>query len=128
MPPGEGRSHAWLTRAKGDSDRPFLPEQGQLYLVNTLVYAGSDPAADRPAVVITAVPDEPSHRPIQIVTRTSQEVRGVLHPADESLKCDKDGVFSRLTSVERLLWTPRNVTYLGDLPDLYLAAVVRRFG
>ena len=128
MPPGRRRSHAWLARTKGNSDVPFLPWRGQLYLVNSLAYVGSDPAAERPAVVIADVPDEASHRPIQIVTRTSQHARGVAHPADPSLKCDKDGVFSHLTSVERLLWTPSNVELLGDLPAPYLTAVMRRFG
>ncbi|GAA1290459.1 hypothetical protein Psi02_15330 [Planotetraspora silvatica] len=126
MSRGDGRSHAWLPRKKGEPGEPFLPKIGELYLVSTIIY-GYDPAADRPAVVIT-VPSNPAARsPIQIVTRTSKYVPGVAHPADLSLKCDRDGVFSDLKSVEQQLWRPQNVEYIGTLPDPYLSDVLRRF-
>jgi hypothetical protein len=125
MSRGDGRSHAWLARPKGESCDPFLPQIGELYLVTTIIY-GHDPAADRPAVVLT-VTAQPTHTPIQLVTRTSKRVPGVPHPADTSLKCDRDGVFSDLVSVERQLWTPQNVEYLGVLPEPFLSAVVERF-
>lgn len=128
MSRGDGRSHAWLARGKGESGEPFLPELGELYLVNTIIYSFSpDPAADRPAVVLTVAPASVPHRPIQLVTRTSQRVRGVAHPADTSLKCDRDGVFSDLVSVEPQLWTPKNVEYLGVLPEPFWSNVVGRF-
>ncbi|MEV4323101.1 hypothetical protein AB0J37_12795 [Microbispora rosea] len=128
MSRGDRRSHAWLARKKGDSGEPFLPKTGQLYLVNTIIYSfGHDPAADRPAVVVTVPPDPASRSPIQLVTRTSKRVAGVPHPADLSLKCDRAGVFSDLVSVEQQLWTPENVEYIGDLPDLYLELVLGRF-
>lgn len=127
MSRGDGRSHAWSARKKGDSDEPFVPELGQLYLVSTVIFSfRNDPAADRPAVVVTEA-GGPSHRPYQLVTRTSQQVAGIPHPTDHTLKCDRDGVFSDLVSVERQLWTPRNVVHLGDLPDPYLSAVLGRF-
>lgn len=128
MSRGDGRSHAWLARPKGEPGEPFLPKEGELYLVSTIIYSfGFDPAADRPAVVICVPPDRAARSPIQLVTRTSKPVPGVLHPADMSLKCDRDGVFSDLVSVERQLWTPQNVELLGVLPDPYLSDVLRRF-
>lgn len=127
MSRGDGRSHAWASRKKGVSDEPFVPEMGQMYLVSTVIYSFRyDPAADRPVVVITES-GGPMHRPIQLVTRTSQLSAGVPHPADHALKCDRDGVFSDLVSVEPSLWTPRNVVYLGDLPEPYLSDVLGRF-
>jgi len=134
MSRGDGRSHAWLARKKGESDEPFLPNVGELYLVSTTIYSfGHDPAADRPAVVLVT-PESASHRPIQLVTRTSKPVTrtskpvpGISHPADTSLKLDRDGVFSDLVSVERQLWTPQNVEYLGILPEPFLSAVLGRF-
>ncbi len=128
MSRGGGRSHAWLARKKGESGEPFLPKVGELYLVSTIIYSfGHDPAADRPAVVICVPPERASHSPIQLVTRTSNPVPGVPHPADMSLGCDRDGVFSDLVSIEQQLWTPQNVECLGVLPEPFLSDVLRRF-
>lgn len=117
-----------LPRDKGKIGSPFLPLIGELYLVETTIYTlGNDPAADRPAVVVAVPPGPESKSPIQIVTRTSQIVPGVVHPADGSIGCNRDGVFSGLTSVEQQLWRPGNVVRLGLLPDPYLARVLERF-
>jgi hypothetical protein len=123
-----GRSHAWLSRPKGESGDPFLPTVGELYLVNTTIYSiGYDPAADRPAVVICVPPEPPSRSPIRLVTRTSKSVPGVPHPADVALRLNLDGVFSDLVSVERQMWRPENVEYLGVLPEPFLSKVLERF-
>jgi hypothetical protein len=128
MPRRDGRSHAWLARKKGEPGEPFPPKVGQLYLVNTTIYTfGHDPAADRRAVVISVPLDPASRSPIQFVTRTSQNVPGVRHPADLSLGCDRDGVFSDLASAEQQMWTPQNVELLGVLPEPFLSQVLRRF-
>lgn len=128
MSRGGGRSHAWLARKKGEPGEPFLPTVGELYLVSTIIFSfGHDPAAERPAVVISVPPERVSHSPIQLVTRTSKPVPGVPHPADRSLRLDRDGVFSDLVSVERQLWRPQNVERLGILPEPFLSDVLRRF-
>lgn len=125
---GQGRRHALLPRDKGPLGPPFLPKAGELYLVETTIYTlGGDPAADRPAVVITVPAGLGPKSPIQIVTRTSQNVPGVEHPADISIGCDRDGVFSDLASVEQQLWRPGNVLFLGPLPDPYWSMVLERF-
>ena len=122
------RSHAWLPQSKGEPGDPFLPKVGELYLVDTAIYSfGTDPAADRRAVVVNVPSSQSSRSPIQIATRTSQPVGGVAHPADNSVGCDRDGVFSDLASIEQQLWRPENVQYLGELPEPFLAAVLRRF-
>jgi hypothetical protein len=128
MSRGSGRSHAWLPQKKGEPGPPFLPEVGQLYRVNTIIYTfGHDPAAERPAVVIGVPASGITHSPIQLVTRTSKGVPGVEHPADISLGCDRDGVFSDLVSVEQKLWRPESVICLGVLPEPFLSRVLRRF-
>jgi hypothetical protein len=126
---GKGRrTHALLHTVKGEQGEPFLPEVGQLYIVNTLVYFANDPAPERPAVVIGVPPKGVSHSPVRIVTRTTKlQVAGVPHPADRSCGCDRDGVFSDLASVEQPLWRPENVRLVGVLPAEYLAAVLERF-
>lgn len=122
------RSHAWLPRPKGERGEPFLPEVGELYLINTLVYSvGDDPAADRPVVVLCVPPNPASRSPIQVVTRTSQVAKGIRHPADRKLGLDRDGTFSDLANIELQLWTPKNVLKLGVLPEPYLSLVIRRF-
>jgi hypothetical protein len=128
MSHGRTRSHAWLPQRKGEPGPPFLPEVGQLYRVNTIIYTfGHDPAAERPAVVIGVPMSTIKHTPIQLVTRSSKTVPGVEHPADISLGCDRDGVFSDLVSVEQKLWRPENVVCLGVLPEPFLSRVLRRF-
>lgn len=122
----DGRSHAWLPRVREETGDPFLPEVGELYLVKTIIYSSSDPAADRRAVVVFVPPPSVPHSTIQLFTRTSKDVRGVKHPADLALRCDRDGVFSDLVSVEQRLWTPQNVTRLGILGEPYLAKVLER--
>jgi hypothetical protein len=105
-----------------------LPQIGELYLIDTIIYRlGTDPAADRPAVVITVPPWPGSKSPIQLVTRTSRKVPGVEHPADLGVGCDRDGVFSDLVSVEQQLWRPGNVLRLGVLSEPYLSRVLERF-
>jgi hypothetical protein len=122
------RAHALFPRPKGEAGEPYLPKLGELYLVETRIFSfGTDPAADRPAVVIGLPPGPESKSPIQVVTRTSQSVPGVKHPADLSLRLDKDGVFADLTSIEQQLWRPENVLLLGVLPDPYVSLVLERF-
>jgi hypothetical protein len=131
----DGRPHAWLARRAGESGEPFLPRVGALYRVDTTIFTfGNDPAAKRRAVVIAVPPVTVSRSPIRLVTRTSKlvtraskPVAGIRHPADPSLKCDKDGVFSDLASVEQQLWRPENVEYLGILPEPFLSKVLERF-
>lgn len=129
MPPRRRRSsHALLPRDKGELGEPFLPHIGELYLIQTTIYSiGIDPAADRPAVVLTVPPGRGSKGPIQVVTRTSKDVPGVSHPADLRLQCDRNGVFSDLVSIEQQLWRPGNVLWLGVLPEPYLSRVLERF-
>lgn len=129
MPPRRKRpSHALLPRDKGEIGKPYLPQIGELYLVETIIYSlGTDPAADRPAVVITVPPAAGSKAPIQLVTRTSKNVPGVAHPADLSLGCNRTGTFSDLVSVEQQLWRPGYVVRLGVLLDPFLCRVLERF-
>jgi hypothetical protein len=117
-----------LARLTSERGEPFLPEVGQLYRVNTVIYTfGHDPAPARPAVVLCVPPSQASKSPIRLVTRTSKPARGIKHPADKSLGLDRDGTFSVLVSVEQQLWRPENVELLGVLSDPYLNRVIERF-
>ncbi len=87
---GTTRGHALLAPEFGLPGPPFLPKEGEVYWVRTLLYSSTDPAAARPAVVLL-VPALASAR-IQLVTRTSGSPAGVAHPADSSLGLEVAGV------------------------------------
>jgi hypothetical protein len=107
-------------------DVPFLPIAGEVYRIRTIICQPPDKHDTRPVVVV-ASPFALTGR-ITFVTRTSQtESAGVPHPRNPVLDLSRDGVFSRLRSVEAQLWTPRNVTRLGVLEQSVFAAVIERF-
>lgn len=112
---GATHGHALLAPDFGPPGAPFLPKEGEVYWVRTLLYSSTDPAAARPAVVLQ-VPALASAR-IQLVTRTSGSPAGVAHPADSSLGLEVAGVFSDLVGVERSAWCPHNVLLCGLLGD-----------
>jgi hypothetical protein len=124
-PPDGRRHHALLPPPLDAPGPPFLPVEGEVYRVRPLIYGSTDPASLRPVVVLL-VPALKSGR-IQIVTRTSQVVRGVKHLADPVLGLDRDGVFSDLAGVERSLWCSQNVILCGRLGEATWRAVQERF-
>jgi hypothetical protein len=130
--PDGKRDHALRLPPFDPPGPPFLPTEGEIYWVASLIYYSNDPAPARPAVVLE-VPALPSAR-IRIVTRTSKIVTkagkptpGIRHPAAASLGLDHDGVFSDLASVERSLWCPHHVKLCGPLDETTWKAVQERF-
>jgi hypothetical protein len=122
---GTKRGHALLAPDFESPGPPFLPREGEVYWVRTLLYSSTDRAAARPAVVLS-VPALASAR-IQLVTRTSESPPGVAHPADSSLGLEVPGVFSDLVSVERSAWCPQNVRLCGQLGESVWTRVQERF-
>lgn len=122
---GAQRGHALLTPPFDPPGPAFLPAEGEIYWMRTLLYSSTDPAPSRPAVVLL-VPALASAR-IQVVTRTSGSAAGVAHPADPSLGLDAAGVFSDLVSVERSAWCPHNVRLCGRLEEAVWKLVQERF-
>lgn len=122
------RLHALLTPNLGPLGDPYLPEIGQVFWVESLLYSSSDPAPGRPAVVI-AVPSAPNATArIQIVTRTSDTtVAGVLHEAGLLPTLNKPGVFSDLVSCRASSWRAGRVRLVGQLCDPHLGRVMERF-
>jgi hypothetical protein len=122
---GTKRGHALLAPDFGPPGPPFLPTEGEVYWVRTLLYSSTDPAAARPAVVLQ-VPALASAR-IQLVTRTSESCPGVAHPAGDVPGLEVAGVFSDLEGVERSLWCPQNVSLCGRLGEPVWTLVQERF-
>ena len=119
------KTHATFVAPSGPPSGPFLPVEGELYWVDTLLYSASDPAPRRPAVVFN-VPDPP-HSPIQIVTRTTDlQVRGVRHDAQPHFDLD-EGVFSDLANVRKEAWCAPRVSRIGLLDADTMNTVRGRF-
>jgi hypothetical protein len=119
------KTHAIYVAPSGPSSAPFLPIEGQLFWVDTLLYSASDPAHRRPAVVID-VP-WPPHSPIRIATRTTDlEVRGVQHEAQPQWSLDR-GVFSDLNLVKKGDWCTPRVSLIGPIDSKTMDAVRGRF-
>lgn len=119
------KAHATYVAPSGPPSPPFLPAEGEIYWVDTLLYTASDPAPRRPAVVVD-VP-EPAHSPIRIATRTTNlEVRGARHAAQPEWGLE-EGVFSDLNLVKKSEWCSPRVSLIGVLDSDTMAAVVGRF-
>jgi hypothetical protein len=114
-------------RLLGPEDTPFLPGEGELYWVQTIILWSGDRKPTRPVVVIEA--PMTSLGRIQVVTRTTDvSRRGVRHEAMPEAGLTKCGVFADLGSTEATLWTPRNARKLGSLPPSVFCKVQEWFG
>lgn len=135
MTPRRRKKHALLARDlrrpnqtpdpnnPSGSDEPFLPVVGDLYQVLPLIYSSTDPAAERPVVVVAV--SSGSFGRVQFMTRTTDlSVDGVQHPADDDLDLNEDGCFSELHSCSSTLWKAGNVRYLGRLDEQYLNPIL----
>ena len=112
----------------GPPGPPSIPKVGELYLVRTLLYSSSDPAAARRAAVITVPAVTTAASRIQLATRTSDTtIPGVKHQRDPSVDCDREGVFSNLASCLASSWRSGDVKPLGVLPDQLIDELLDRF-
>lgn len=128
MSGGQRKRHHVLAPDFGPFGEPALPAVGELYLVRTLLYSSTDPAAARRAVVVQVPPAPSPAARIRIATRTSDmSAAGVPHPQDLSIGCDLDGVFSDAGSCTASSWRPGNVKILGVLPEPFLTRVLEWF-
>lgn len=118
------RGHAVRVPYLGPPGPPYVPVVGGLYRVMTLLYGSSDPAPARPVVVVGVSARATPNARIRIVTRSSQDVKGVHHPAAPACRLDRDGVFSTLGLVLASSWRSGAVLHLGDLPEPYLSRVI----
>jgi hypothetical protein len=128
MSGGQRKPHHVLAPDFGPLGQPALPAVGELYLVRTLLYSSTDPAAARRAVVVQVPPAPSPAARIRIATRTSDaSAAGVAHPHDLAIGCDLDGVFSDAGSCTASSWRPGNVKILGVLPEPFLTRVLEWF-
>ena len=102
-----------------------LPAVGELFWVDTWIYADADKKPRRPLVVVQAPRDWLQR--VHVITRTSDTDRsGVEHPAEPALGLSENGVFSlkHYRHVEAQVFVPPAVELIGVLPEPYLGAVL----
>ena len=108
-------------------DELTLPVVGEIYWVDRELFDidPTDRKPRRPAVVLQAPRDRLGR--LVLVKRTSQpgEV-GIEHPADPSIGCNKEGIFSKRYwgSIEAVQFVEPRATYAGLLPEPYLSNVI----
>ncbi len=103
-----------------------LPEVGDVFMTDTLIFINGDHAVERPVVVLRA----PRHRLdyVTVIQRssTAEKQKGVDHPRDGSLGLDRDGRwvldYQRATRCDQFLLA---ATHTGRLDDTYLEPLIK---
>lgn len=106
------------------ADEPYVPDIGRLYWLEKPLLDPQDPEAARPGAVL-AISDDGNV--ITVAQRSSSEQKGEFHPKDRDHGLNKDGWFSRLRSVQSVLWTPSNAHSVDLVLDEPTLAYVRRY-
>lgn len=102
-----------------------LPEVGDVFMTDTLVFVNGDHALERPVVVVRA----PRHKLdyVTVIQRSSTATtqKGVDHPHDETLGLDKKGRwvldYQRTTRCDQFVSAG---THTGRLSDTYLKPLI----
>lgn len=106
-------------------DEGGLPEVGDVFMTDTLIFNNADHAIERPVVVVRA----PRHRLdyVTVIQRSStpKSQKGVDHPKDAVLGLDKDGRwvldYQRSARCEEFIGAAE---LRGKLTDPYLSDLV----
>ena len=106
-------------------DDDGLPEVGDIFMIDTLIFVNGDHAIERPVVVVRA----PHHGLdyVTVIQRSSTATwqKGVDHPRDALLGLEKDGRwvldYQRATRCDQFLSTG---THSGRLGDAYLFPLI----
>lgn len=102
-----------------------LPEVGDVYLTDTLIFANGDHAADRRVVVVRAPRNKLDYVTVIQRSTTAKDKDGVDHPVDNTLACDLPGKwvldYQRSARCDQFL---ASADHKGKLHDTYLVPLV----
>lgn len=102
-----------------------LPEVGDVFMTDTLVFADGDHALGRPVVVVRAPRNAVDYVTVIQRSSTAKEQKGVDHPKDAALGCNRDGrwviEYQRSAHCDQFLATG---TLRGRLDDAYLVPLI----
>lgn len=106
--------------------KPYLPNPGDVYWVEAVVFYDYDPKPRRPVLVIGVL--RPTSEGIAVVTRTTDLAsNGVYSAADPSLGLNKPGVWVYKKYARSSLWMFPLVKRRGAVSVAELEAVKARF-
>ena len=106
--------------------KPYLPNPGDVYWVNTVVLYRYDPKPHRPVLVLGVL--KPTSEDIAVVTRTTDlTLEGVYSAADPSLRLNKPGVWAYRRNAKLSQWMFPLVKWRGAVSHAELEAVKAKF-
>jgi hypothetical protein len=106
-------------------DEAGLPEVGDVFMTDTLIFNNGDHAIERPVVVVR--PPRHKHDYVTLIQRSStpKDQKGVDHPRDDGLGLNKNGRwvldYQRSVRCDELLGVS---DHRGLLPAAYLDPLV----
>jgi hypothetical protein len=106
-------------------DDDGLPEVGDVFMTDTLIFVNGDHAIERPVVVVRAPHHELDYLTVIQRSSTATTHKGVDHRRDSSLGLDKDGRwvldYQRAARCDQFLST---ASHRGRLDDKYLEPLI----
>jgi hypothetical protein len=106
-------------------DDAGLPEVGDVFLTETLIFANGDHATARPVVVVRAPRNKLDYVTVIQRSTTATTRQGVDHPVDDALGCDRPGRwvldYQRSARCDQFLGT---AGHTGELGDAYLLPLI----
>jgi hypothetical protein len=106
-------------------DEAGLPEIGDVFMTDTLIFANGDHALERPVVVVRAPRHAVDYVTVIQRSSTAKKQKGVDHPKDATLGLNKDGrwviEYQRATRCDQFLAAG---TLQGRLDNAYLEPLV----
>ena len=106
-------------------DNAGLPEVGDVFMTDTLVFTNGDHALERPVVVVRAPRHAVDYVTVIQRSSTAKLQKGVDHPKDAGLGLDRDGrwvlEYQRSRHCDEFLAA---AIYRGRLDELYLEALI----
>lgn len=98
-----------------------------MYWAATWIFGGDDPKPNRPCVVVRA--PTTALDIVVVITRTTEEVDGVVHPPDPALDLNEEGCFALRNHrhAEVRLFQPPQVDRVGWLGEPYLSRVLELY-
>lgn len=106
-------------------DDTGLPEVGDVFLTDTLIFANGDHATTRPVVVVRAPRSKVDYVTVIQRSTTATTQKGVDHPVDDSLGCDRAGRwvadYQRSARCDQFLGTAEHT---GQLDKAYIVPLI----
>ncbi len=106
-------------------DDAGLPELGDVFLTDTLIFANGDHAGTRRVVVVRAPRTKLDYVTVIQRSTTAKTLKGIDHPVDDALGCDLPGRwvldYQRTARCDQFLAA---ADHKGELDEAYLIPLI----